>query len=31
VFADAYVAEKEQRIRVVFKDGKVSMIEQAKE
>lgn len=30
VFADAYREEKEERIRVVFKDGKVSVIEQAK-
>ena len=31
VFADAYYEEKEERIRVVFKDGKVTVIEQAKE
>jgi hypothetical protein len=31
VFADTYVTEKEERIRVVFKDGKVSVIEQTKE
>lgn len=31
VFADAYVTEKEERIRVVFKDGKASVIEQTKE
>ena len=31
VFADAYVTEKEERIRIVFKDGKASVIEQTKE
>jgi hypothetical protein len=31
VFAETYVTEKEERIRVVFKDGKVSVIEQTKE
>ena len=31
VFADTYSTEKEERIRVVFKDGKVSVIEQTKE
>jgi len=30
-FGDAYYEEKEQRIRVVFKDGKATLIEQAKE
>jgi hypothetical protein len=29
-FADVYSSEKEERIRVVFKDGKASVIEQAK-
>ncbi len=31
VYADTYVTEKEERIRVVFKDGKVAVIEQTKE
>lgn len=31
VFADTYTTEKEERIRVVFKDGKVSVIEQTKD
>ena len=31
VFADTYVTEKEERIRVIFKDGKVSVIEQTKD
>ena len=31
VYADTYVTEKEERIRVVFKDGKVAVIEQAKD
>ena len=31
VFADTYVSEKEERIRVVFKDGKATVIEQTKE
>jgi hypothetical protein len=31
VFADTYIQEKEERIRVVFKDGKAVVIEQAKE
>ena len=31
VFADTYVQEKEERIRIVFKDGKAYVIEQAKE
>ena len=30
-FFDSYVTEKEERIRIVFKDGKVSVIEQTKE
>ena len=30
-FVDSYVSEKEERIRVVFKDGKVSVIEQTKD
>ena len=30
-FIDSYVTEKEERIRIVFKDGKVSVIEQTKE
>ena len=30
-FVDAYRQEREQRIRVVFKDGKATMIEQAKD
>jgi len=30
-YVDTYVSEKEERIRVVFKDGKVSVIEQTKE
>ena len=30
-FVDTYVAEKEERIRVVFKDGKVTVIEQTKD
>ena len=30
-FVDTYVSEKEERIRVVFKDGKVSVIEQTKD
>jgi hypothetical protein len=28
---DSYVTEKGERIRIVFKDGKVSVIEQTKE
>jgi len=31
VYADTYREEKEERIRVVFKDGKVAVIEQTKE
>jgi hypothetical protein len=31
VFADTYVEEKEERIRIVFKDGKAAVIEQTKE
>ena len=31
VFADTYIQEKEERIRVVFKDGKVTVIEQTKD
>ncbi len=31
VLADTYSHEKEERIRIVFQDGKVTMIEQAKE
>ena len=31
VFVDSYVNDKEERIRIVFKDGKVSVIEQTKE
>ena len=31
VFADTYVQEKEERIRIVFKEGKAFVIEQAKE
>ena len=30
-FADTYVQEKEERIRVVFKEGKVAVIEQTKD
>lgn len=30
IFADTYIQEKEDRIRIVFQDGKVTMIEQAK-
>lgn len=30
VFADTYIHEKEERIRIVFQDGKVTVIEQAK-
>ena len=30
-FVDTYVSEKEERIRVVFKEGKVSVIEQTKD
>ena len=30
-FVDSYVTEKEERIRIVFKEGKVSVIEQTKE
>lgn len=30
VYADTYVQEKEERIRVIFKDGKVAVIEQTK-
>jgi hypothetical protein len=30
VYADTYTQEKEERIRIVFTNGKVSMIEQAK-
>ncbi len=30
VFADSYSQEKEERIRIEFKDGKVTVIEQAK-
>ncbi len=30
VFADSYSQEKEERIRIVFTDGKVTVIEQAK-
>jgi hypothetical protein len=30
VFTEVYSDEKEERIRIVFKDGKVTMIEQAK-
>jgi hypothetical protein len=31
VFADTYVQEKEERIRIVFKDGKAAVIEQSKD
>jgi hypothetical protein len=31
LYGDTFVEEKEQRIRVVFKDGKATLIEQAKE
>jgi hypothetical protein len=31
VFADTYIQEKEERIRVVFKEGKVAVIEQTKD
>jgi hypothetical protein len=31
VYADNYRTEKEERIRVVFKDGKVSVLEQTKD
>lgn len=31
VYADTYRTEKEERIRVVFKDGKVTSLEQAKD
>lgn len=31
IYADTYVQEKEERIRVVFKDGKVIVIEQTKD
>lgn len=31
VFADTYVSEKEERIRIVFKDGKATVIEQTKD
>ncbi len=31
VFADTYIQEKEERIRVVFKEGKVTVIEQTKD
>jgi hypothetical protein len=31
IFADTYIQEKEERIRVVFKDGKVTVIEQTKD
>jgi len=31
VFADTYVTEKEERIRVIFKDGKAVVIEQTKD
>jgi len=30
-FADTYVTEQQERIRVVFKDGKVTVIEQTKD
>jgi hypothetical protein len=30
ILADAYTQEKEERIRIVFQDGKVTVIEQAK-
>ena len=30
-FVEAYVTEKEERIRIVFKEGKVSVIEQTKD
>ncbi len=30
VFADSYIQEKEERIRIVFQNGKVTAIEQAK-
>ena len=31
VYADSYAQEKEERIRVIFKDGKATVIEQAKD
>ncbi len=31
VFADTYIQEKEERIRVVFKEGKAAVIEQTKD
>ncbi len=31
VYADTYTQEREERIRVVFKDGRVTMIEQSKD
>jgi hypothetical protein len=31
VYADTYLQEKEERIRVVFKDGKAAVIEQTKD